>query len=92
MEKNDYAKKHLVEHLQEAEDHMSDAEVLSLAQSTTNPEEMAVRIKALRDAGKITQKAYTNGMHLLKLPTEEDIQEASDYLKEVQAEEEGKEE
>jgi len=31
-------------------------------------------------------------MHWMKLPTEEDMQEASDYLKELQVEEEGKEE
>ncbi len=31
--------------MEKAEDHMSDAEVLSLAQSTTNPKEMAIHVK-----------------------------------------------
>jgi len=65
---------------------------LKMVQATDNPEAMVLHIKALRDEGKITQKAYAAGMHWMKLPTEEDMQEASDYLKELQVEEEGKEE
>ena len=74
-----------------SEDHMSDANVISLAQSATNPKEMAIRIKTLRDEGKISQRAYTIGTNLLKLPTEEQMQEAREHLKQLQAEEEDKE-
>lgn len=65
---------------------------LKMVHATDNPEEMAVHIKTLRDEGKISQKVYAAGMHLMKLPTEEEIQEASEYLKQLQAEYEGKEE
>lgn len=71
--------------------YMKDIDVIGMVRHTTNPEEMAAHIKVLRDEGKITQKAYTLGMNWMKLPTEEQIQEAREYLKQLQAEEEGKE-